>query len=86
MSVTVNGNKVHISTAEGAAARADKQAAAGGALEGITYPQAEQWLETNVTSLATAKTALKHIVRMLFIQQAEINRLKTRMNRKDNTP
>jgi len=32
----------------------------------ITADEAEQWIEDNVTNLASAKVALKHIIRMLI--------------------
>lgn len=32
----------------------------------MTAKQAEQWIEDNVTNLASAKTALKHLVKMLI--------------------
>lgn len=83
MSVTVNGNKVKISTPEGEAARADTLAASGGVFDTFTYQQVDQWIETNVTSLATAKTALKQLAKLVFINHAEIVRLKARINRKE---
>jgi hypothetical protein len=83
MPVTVNGNTVRVSTAEGAAARADKRAASGGIFENATYTQADAWIEANVTSLATAKTALKQLLKLCYINNIEIRRLKARMDRKD---
>ncbi len=82
MPVTINGNKIRVSTAEGKAARDDRRdAKAGAALDGLTYPQAEAWIETNVTSLATAKTALKQLTKLVFMLQADQTRLKARVNR-----
>lgn len=86
MPVTINGNQVRVSTPEGAATRADRQAARGGIFDKITYAEADAWIETNVTSLATAKTALKQLLKLCYINHAEIVRLKARINRKDTTP
>ena len=35
-------------------------------LANLTFDQAESWIETNVTNIASAKTALKHLARLLI--------------------
>lgn len=52
------------------AARA--QAALADAFRTLTPAQAADWIETNVTSLATAKTALKIMARILVAMRDQI--------------
>lgn len=41
-------------------------------LKNVTGNQAADWIETNVTSLATAKTALKILARMVIAMRNEV--------------
>ncbi len=66
--------KVTITTPAGDALRADQAAAASNPFDGITLAQALTWVDNNVTDLASAKVALKQIVKALFMLKREVER------------
>jgi hypothetical protein len=74
--VAVNGKQVTVSTHEGTALRQAQIAAAGNPLDGLTLPQALTWIDSNVSDLASARTTLKHLVKLIFVIKAEANRSK----------
>lgn len=76
MAVTQNGKKVKVTTSAGDTYRTYKTQAGANPLEGLTVTQAVNWIDSNVTDLPSAKVALKHIIKALFVLKAEINRLK----------
>ncbi len=66
---------VTISTPKGDAVRAAQTQAGANPLNGLTVTQALAWIDSNVTDLASARTALKQIVKVVFIQERRIDRL-----------
>ncbi len=67
-------NKVTITTPQGDALRTDQAAAGSNPLDKITLAQALTWVDANVTDLASAKVALKQIVKALFMLKREVER------------
>jgi hypothetical protein len=55
---------------------AKAQLALTGALRTATPQQAVNWIDTNVTDLASAKAALKLMVRMLIVLRDQVKGLK----------
>ena len=70
LNVTVNGAKVSITTPAGDTLR-QTQAAAATPLDDLTLPQALTWIDANVNNLADARTALKHLARLVFVLKAK---------------
>lgn len=68
--------RITIETEEGKKLRADQVtiAAAGEALSRLTLAEALTWVETNVTDLASARNALKEIVKALFVLRGKVRR------------
>jgi hypothetical protein len=66
--------KVTITTTQGDKLRADQAAAASNPLNNLTLAQALTWIDSNLTDLASAKVALKQIVKALFMLQREVER------------
>jgi hypothetical protein len=67
--VTVEKSKVVIKTPQGDQLRQDKLAAANNPLDGLTLTQALTWVDANVSDLASARSALKQIVKLIFVQR-----------------
>jgi len=57
-------------------AEAKAELALTGALKTVTPQQAVNYIETNVTSLATAKEVLKLMVRMLIVLRDQMQNLR----------
>lgn len=74
----VNGNKVSIDTAEAIALRNAASQKGTTPLDGMTVAQADAWITANVTDLATNKTALRLIVKLLFWLAARITALENK--------
>ena len=72
--INVNGNSVTASTPEGDAFRQTQAAAANNPLDALTLAQALAWIDGNVTDLQSARTALKHLTKLIFLQRADIAR------------
>jgi len=74
--VSINGNRVTITTAEGDTLRQSKQTAqtAGNPLDRLTLAQALSWIDGNVNDLTSARTALKHLAKLVFVLRAEAQR------------
>jgi hypothetical protein len=74
--VTVNGSRVSITTTEGETLRQAQQTAqtTGNPLDSLTLAQALAWIDTNVADLASARAALKHLAKLLFVMRAEVHR------------
>ncbi len=74
--VSVNGNRVAITTSEGDALRQSQQTAqtTGNPLDNLTLAQALTWIDSNVTDLNSARTALKHLATLVFVLRAEAQR------------
>jgi hypothetical protein len=70
--VVVNGQVV-VKTPEGDRLRQDQAAAVNNPLESLTLAQALTWVDANVNDLASARTALKHLARLVFILRAQHN-------------
>jgi hypothetical protein len=52
-------------------------------LDMMTLSQALDWIDANVTNLATAIVALKHVVRYLFIVERRLDELEAQSKGKD---
>ncbi len=76
--VTVNGNQVQITTSEGNTLRQAQQASSGNPIESLTLPEALAWIDSNVIDLVSARAALKHVAKTLFVLRAEIQRERQR--------
>jgi len=74
LNVKTNGNKVAISSDAGENLRQAKAAATSNPLDGLNLTQALAYLDANVTDVATARTALKNIVKLVFVLQASHER------------
>ena len=73
--LTVTGkNSATISTPEGDAFRQIQSTAINTPLDNLTLPQALAWIDANVTDLSTTRDALKYLVRLIYLQQAEMAR------------
>jgi hypothetical protein len=64
-------SKITLTTPEGDRFRQVKAAAANNPLDGLTLAQALQYIEDNVTNFASAKTALKHLTKLVFVLYAQ---------------
>lgn len=73
LNINRNGDRIRVSTPAGAALR-DGKADSSTPLDALTVKQALNWLDTNVTDLASARTALKHLTRLIFTLRAERDR------------
>lgn len=76
MAVTQNGKKVKVTSGPGDEYRTAKAQAGINPLDGLTVAQALSWVDSNVTDLPSAKVAMKHIIKALFVLRAEVKRLK----------
>lgn len=63
------------STPKGDALRTAKTQAGTNPLDGLTVTQALTWIDSNVTDLPSARTALKQMVKTLFILDRRVDRL-----------
>jgi len=77
INVSVSGQLVTISTNEGNALRQSKTAAGTNALDNLTMAQALAWIDANVTDLPSARTALKHLVKLILILRTDLDRTKS---------
>lgn len=66
---------IQITSTQGDAVRTAQTQAGANPLDGLTVTQALAWIDANVTDLATAKTALKQMVKVIFIQERRIDRI-----------
>src|SRR5688572_19749243 len=76
LQVSVNGQQVRVKTTAGDALRQARSAAANNPLDVATPQEAAAWIDSNVSNIAGVVTALKHIVRLLFVLRAEIRHRK----------
>lgn len=60
---------------KGDAVRTAQTQAGSNPLAGLTVTQALAWIDNNVTDLATARTALKQMAKVLFILDRRVDRL-----------
>jgi hypothetical protein len=74
LNVTRTGNQVSVTSTEGDAFRQTQTAANNNPLNGLTLAQALTYIDNNVTDLASARTALKHLTRLVFLLRAEYER------------
>ncbi len=81
MPVTVNGKRVQITSINGDSKRLDAAAATSNPLDNIPLDQALTWLENNVTSLATAKVALKQMAKQIIMNRRDLQILQDRVKR-----
>jgi hypothetical protein len=72
--VTINGNRVTISSADGDALRHSQRAATENPLYGATLTEALAWIDNAVVDLAGARIALKQLAGMLFVLRAQAQR------------
>lgn len=66
---------IQITTNKGNAVRTAQTQAGANPLDNLTVTQALAWIDANVTDLASARTALKQMVKVVFIQERRIARL-----------
>jgi hypothetical protein len=71
--VSVVNGKVVVKTPEGERLRQDESAAVNNPLESLTLSQALTWIDSNVNDLASARAALKHLAKLVFIVRARHN-------------
>jgi hypothetical protein len=74
LSTQVNGNKVTVSTSTGQALRTDQAADTNNPIESLTLAQALTYIDNNVVDLASARVALKHLCKIVFVLRADYNR------------
>jgi hypothetical protein len=70
INVSVNGNKVKVSTGDAAKLAADQVTATNAGanpIAGITLQQALNYLDNNVTTAAAAIVYLKHLTKFVFL-------------------
>jgi hypothetical protein len=72
--IAVNGQRVAVTTNEGDALRQAKAAAGNNPLDGLTLKQALDHIDAEVKDLASARTALKNLARLIFVMRAESER------------
>ena len=74
--VTINGNRISVTTTEGDALRQSQQTAqtAGNPLDNLTLAQALTWIDGNVNDVTSARSALKHLAKLVFVLRAEAQR------------
>ncbi len=72
--VTINGNRVTITTSDGDTLRQSQQAAAANPIETMTLADALAWIDANVVDLPSARAALKHLAKTLFVLRAQVQR------------
>lgn len=61
---------IQVQTSEGQAARQSKTDAGTNPIANLTLAQALNYLSTNVTDLASAKTYLGHLTKVVFVMAA----------------
>src|SRR2546423_690269 len=76
LTVTRNGDVISVTSAKGETLRQTQIAARNNPLDGLTLDQALTYIDANVVDLASARTALKHLARIVFVIQAEREREK----------
>lgn len=69
--VTVVNGKVIVKTPEGDRLRQDQGSAVNNPLDTLTLAQALTWIDNNVADLASARTALKQLAKLVFVLRAE---------------
>lgn len=71
---------LNISSATGDEIRAAEQQAGANPIAGMTLTQALAWIDANVTNLATAIVALKHVTRYLFVVERRLDEIEARLD------
>lgn len=66
---------VTFSTAKGDALRTAKTQAGANPIDGLTVQQALTYLQNNVTDLASAKTYMRELTKVVFIQERRLDRI-----------
>jgi hypothetical protein len=77
INVSISGQNVSVTTVQGDALRQAKAAAGTNPLDGLTMTQALAFIDANVTDLPSARTALKHLVKLILILRADFERTKS---------
>lgn len=77
LNVSINGQAVTVSTVEGDALRQARSAAGTNPLDNLTMAQALAWVDANVTDLPSARNALKHLLKIILILRADLDRTKS---------
>lgn len=77
INVSISGQNVTVSTVQGDTLRQARTAAGTNPLDGLTMVQALAFIDANVTDLPSARNALKHLVKLILILRADLERTKS---------
>jgi hypothetical protein len=77
INVSVSGQNVTVTTAQGDALRQARTAVGSNPIDNLTMAQALAWVDANVTDLPSARNALKHLVKLILILRADLERTKS---------
>lgn len=70
---------LQVSTPEGQAVRTASTQTGSTPLDGMTVSQVDAWINANVTDLASAKTALRIIGKLLFLIFAQLRQIQAEL-------